>query len=173
MDLKDYVESIIDYPKKGIIFRDITPLIQNAEAFRYTIEEFVRYTKLLGATKIASPEARGFVFGAPVSAMADICFSMVRKPGKLPREQITEDYSLEYGTNTLCMHTDSIKPGDKVVIIDDLLATGGTTLAACHLVERLGGEVVGLLYVIELVDLKGREALKKYNVKSLITYEGE
>ncbi|MCR5350547.1 MAG: adenine phosphoribosyltransferase [Acholeplasmatales bacterium] len=173
MNLKDYIKNIPNYPKEGIIFRDITPLIQDADAFRYTIDEFNKYAIECGANKIASPEARGFIFGAPVSAMTKKSFALVRKPGKLPRKTISEEYSLEYGKNILCMHEDSIQPGDKVLIVDDLLATGGTSLAACHLIEKLGGEVVGLIFVIELVDLKGRETLKDYVVKSLVEYEGE
>lgn len=173
MNLKDYIENIPNYPKEGIIFRDVTPLIQNPKAFRFTIDEFNKYANECGANVIASPEARGFIFGAPVSAMTDKSFVLVRKPGKLPRKAIYEEYTLEYGKNILCMHEDAIKPGDKVLIVDDLLATGGTSLAACRLIERLGGEVVGLIFVIELVDLKGRETLKDYEVKSLVEYEGE
>lgn len=173
LDLKKYVANIVDFPKKGIIFRDITPVIQNNEAFSYACEMLAKYAKSKGATVIAGPESRGFIFGCPVAKDLNLGFVPIRKPGKLPRETIEEKYDLEYGTNILCMHKDALKKGDKVFIIDDLLATGGTALASIKLCERLGAEVVGLGFVIELVDLKGRDTLKGYDVFTLIEFEGE
>ncbi len=173
MNLKDYVASIVDFPKKGIIFRDVTPIMQDKDAYLYTTNCLSKLVKQSNANVVIGPEARGFMFGCPVAVMCNCGFVPVRKPGKLPRETITEEYSLEYGSNSLSLHKDSIKKGDKVFIIDDLLATGGTALAACKLVERLGGEVVGLGFVIDLVDLKGRELLHDYKVYSLLEYEGE
>ncbi|MCR5112391.1 MAG: adenine phosphoribosyltransferase [Acholeplasmatales bacterium] len=173
MNLKDIITTIPNYPKEGIMFRDITTLLQDGEAFKYCVDKMAEFAKANGATAIAGPEARGFIFGAPVAAKLGIGFIPVRKPGKLPRAQITEEYTLEYGSNTLCIHEDALKKGDKVVVIDDLLATGGTALAAAHLVEKAGAEVVGLSFVIDLVDLKGKELLKKYPVLTLVEYEGE
>lgn len=173
MELKDYIASVPGFPKEGIIFRDITPLLQNGNAFKYAIKKLADYAKDKGATVIVGPEARGFMFGCPVAAQLGIGFVPARKPGKLPREVISYDYSLEYGVNTLCIHKDALKKGDKVVIVDDLLATGGTALAAAKLVEKAGAEVLGFAFIIELVDLKGRELLKDYDVLSLMDYEGE
>lgn len=173
MELKDYIASVPGFPKEGIIFRDITPLLQNGNAFKYAIKKLADYAKAKGATVIVGPEARGFMFGCPVAAQLGIGFVPARKPGKLPREVISYDYSLEYGVNTLCIHKDALKKGDKVVIVDDLLATGGTALAAAKLVEKAGAEVLGFAFIIELVDLKGRELLKDYDVLSLMDYEGE
>ena len=173
MNIKDYIASVPDFPKKGIIFRDITPLLQNGDAFNTVIDILAANAKMQGATLIAGPEARGFIFGAPVAAKLGLGFVAIRKPGKLPREQITLDYELEYGKNTLCIHTDAIKPTDKVFIIDDLLATGGTANAACKLVEKAGGKVAGLGFVIDLIDLNGKKLLKDYNVITLAEFEGE
>ena len=173
MDLKSYVASVPDFPKKGIMFRDITPLLQNGDAFKEAIRQLAEYAKEKGATAIVGPEARGFMFGCPVANELNLGFVPARKPGKLPREVLTIDYSLEYGVNSLCIHKDALKKGDKVLVVDDLLATGGTALAACKLVEMAGAEVVGLAFIIELVDLKGRELLKDYDVKALLQYEGE
>lgn len=173
MNLKDTIVTIPNFPKEGIMFRDITTLLENGEAFKYTTEEIVKFAKEQGATVIVGPEARGFLFGAPVAATLGLGFVPVRKPGKLPRKQLTEEYDLEYGSNTLCIHEDALKKGDKVLIVDDLLATGGTALAACHLCEKAGATVVGLAFVIDLVDLKGKELLKDYPVKTLVEFEGE
>lgn len=173
MNIKDYIASVPDFPKKGIIFRDITPLLQNGDAFNTVIEILASNAKMQGATVIAGPEARGFIFGAPVAAKLGLGFVAIRKPGKLPREQICQDYELEYGKNTLCIHTDAIKRGDKVFIIDDLLATGGTAHAACKLIEKAGGKVVGLGFIVDLIDLNGKKLLKDYNVITLAEYEGE
>lgn len=173
MNLSDYITTIPDFPQKGIMFRDITTLLQNGEAFSYAVKQIAEYAKSKGATVIVGPEARGFMFGCPVATELKIGFVPVRKPGKLPRASISEEYSLEYGTNTLSIHADSLKKYDKVVIVDDLLATGGTALAGAHLCERLGAEVVGMAFVIDLKDLNGRKLLKDYDVYSLLEYEGE
>ena len=173
MDLTKYIASVPDFPKKGILFRDITPLLQDADAFNYATSKIAEFAKKVGATIICGPEARGFIFGTPVANKLNLGFIPIRKPGKLPREVITEDYSLEYGTNTLCIHKDAFKPGDKVLIVDDLLATGGTAKAACNLIEKAGATVCGLAFIIDLVDLKGKELLKDYDVLTLLEYEGE
>lgn len=170
MNLEQYIANVPDFPKKGIQFKDITPLMQNGKAFKYATEQFVEFAREVGAEIIVGPEARGFIFGCPVSTELEIGFVPVRKPGKLPRETIEFNYDLEYGSNTLCMHKDAIKKGQRVLVIDDLLATGGTMDATCKLVEQLGGEVVGLGFLIELDFLKGRDLLKDYKVKSLINY---
>lgn len=173
MNLKDYVASIVDYPKKGIIFRDITPLMGDGDAYKYSVDKITEFAKAKGATIVVGPEARGFIFGCPVATNLGIGFAPIRKPGKLPRETVEEEYELEYGSNTLCVHADALKKGDKVVIIDDLLATGGTVKATINLCEKLGAEVVGVACLIELVDLKGRDVLNGYEVFSLMEYEGE
>ena len=170
MNLKNYVASIIDYPKEGIIFRDITPLMGNGEAYKYSVDQMTEFAKSKGATMIVGPEARGFIFGCPVATNLNIGFAPIRKPGKLPRKTLEEQYDLEYGSNTLCIHADALKPGDKVIIVDDLLATGGTVKATINLCEKLGAEVVGIACLIELVDLNGREVLKGYDVLSLMEY---
>ena len=170
MDLKKYIADVPDFPTEGILFRDITPLLQNGEAFRYACDAIASFAVKQKATIIVGPESRGFIFGCPVATKLGIGFAPVRKPGKLPREQITEKYTLEYGSNELCMHLDSVKPGDKVLIIDDLLATGGTLNATCNIIKKLGGEVVGISCLIELEALNGRELLKDYPVYTLIKY---
>ena len=135
MNLKDYIVDVPNYPKEGIIFKDITPLLNNQEAFNYAIDEISNFANSVGATVVLGPESRGFIFGCPVACELNLGFVPIRKPGKLPRETIEEKYDLEYGSNTLCIHSDAIKPNDKVVIIDDLLATGGTLEAAVKLVK--------------------------------------
>ena len=170
MDLTKYIYDIKDFPKEGILFRDITPLLGNKDAFKEAVDRLCAYAKEKGATIIASPEARGFIIGTPVAYGLNIGFVPVRKPGKLPRKCISYEYDLEYGRNTLCLHEDAIKPGDKVVVIDDLLATGGTIAATIKLVEKLGGQVVGCGFMNELEELKGRELLKDVDVFSLIKY---
>ena len=170
MELKNYIADVPDFPKAGILFKDITPLMQDGEALKATMERFISYAKEKGANLIVGPEARGFLFGTPVAAMMGLGFVPVRKPGKLPREVIEYEYELEYGSNKLCIHVDAIKKGQKIVIVDDLLATGGTVEAAIKLVEKLGGIVMGCAFLIELNALKGREKLKKYDVYSLIQY---
>ena len=170
MNLKDYVAAIKDFPVEGILFRDITPLMQDGDAFHEACSQLIEYAKKIGAEVIVGPESRGFIFGCPVAYELNIGFVPVRKPNKLPRKTVSVKYDLEYGSNELHMHEDSIKPGQKVLIIDDLLATGGTVEATIKLVEQLGGEVAGCAFLIELEDLKGRERLKDYDVFTLMTY---
>lgn len=170
MNLKKYIKDIPDFPEKGILFRDITPLLQSPEALQYTCDVLANYATDKGADVIVGPESRGFIFGTPVACRIGKGFIPVRKPNKLPRETIGVEYDLEYGSNYLYMHKDAITKGQKVVIVDDLLATGGTISAVIELVEKLGGIVVGIAFVIELKDLNGYEKLKKYDVFSLIEY---
>ena len=170
MNLKDYVASIPDFPQEGILFRDITPLMADGEAFHYACEELIDYAKKVGAQVVAGPESRGFIFGCPVAHEMKIGFVPVRKPNKLPRKTNSYKYDLEYGSNELHMHADAIKPGQKVLIIDDLLATGGTVEATAKMIEELGGEVVGCAFLIELEGLGGREKLDKYDVFTLMKY---
>jgi adenine phosphoribosyltransferase len=170
MKYEDYITNVPDFPIEGIQFKDITPLIGDGVAFKSAIDELAAFAKEKNATKVIGPDARGFIIGAPVATKLGIGFVPVRKPGKLPREVLTYDYSLEYGKNTLCMHKDAIKPGDNVVIMDDLLATGGTVEATIELVKEAGGTIVGLGFMIELVELNGREKTKGYPVKVLMQY---
>ncbi len=170
MKIEQFIADVPNFPKEGILFKDITPLMQNGEALRYTMEQLSNYVTSKNASLIVGPEARGFLFGTPVAAMMGIGFVPVRKPGKLPRESIEYEYDLEYGSNKLCIHKDAIKKGQKVVIIDDLLATGGTVEAAIKLIEQLGGEVVGCAFLIELTELNGRKKLDGYEIHSLVRY---
>lgn len=170
MDLKKYVALVENYPKPGIKFRDITPLMGNGQAYKYATDKVVEFAKEHNIDLVVGPEARGFIFGCPVSYALGVGFAPVRKPGKLPREVIAYEYDLEYGSNTLCMHKDSVKPGQRVLIVDDLLATGGTIEATVKLIEELGGVVAGLAFLIELEDLKGREKLEGYPVLTLMKY---
>ncbi len=170
--LRDYVTEIPDFPKEGILFRDITTVINNPEGFRMAVDGLVDLVKDKDFDLVIGTESRGFVFGAPVAYAMNKGFILARKKGKLPRETISESYDLEYGQATLEIHKDAIQPGQKVVLIDDLIATGGTTEAVVKMVERLGGEVVKIGFVMELAGLKGREKLKGYDVESLIVYEG-
>lgn len=172
-ELKDFVTSIPDFPSPGIIFRDITSVIQNPEGFRLAIDAMMKRLEGVDYDSIAVIDSRGFVFGSPIAYEKDKALILVRKKGKLPRETVSQAYALEYGTAELEMHTDSVKPGDKVVIIDDLIATGGTLGAAAKLVEQLGGEVVKIVTLIELPALKGREALAQYEITSEICFDGE
>ena len=171
--LKDYITTIPNFPKEGIMFRDVTTILECPEAFNYVTDKFLEFAKELNVNCIVGPESRGFIFGTPVANNGKFKFVPVRKPGKLPREVIKVDYDLEYGSNTLCMHKDAISKGDRVLVIDDLLATGGTIAACNELVKMLGGEVCGYAFVIELVDLKGREKIKDGKILSLVTFEGE
>lgn len=170
MDLKKAIREIENFPKEGINFKDITTLMQDGETFKYTIDAFINDLKDKNVDVIVGPEARGFLMGTPVAYGLGIGFVPVRKPGKLPAETISYRYGLEYGSDTLQIHKDAIKPGQRVAIVDDLLATGGTMEAAAKLIEKLGGEVVSMQFLIELEFLNGREKLSQYEVNSLIKY---
>ncbi len=170
MNLKDYVKTIPDFPKEGIMFKDITPLIADGPAFRYATKQLADYALERDADVIVGPDARGFIMGTPVATLLGLGFIPVRKPGKLPRETHTETYDLEYGENALSIHKDDIKTGQRVVIIDDLLATGGTIEATIKLVEKSGGNVVGIGFLIELASLKGRHRIRNYPIHSLLVY---
>lgn len=171
--LEEYVRSIPDFPEPGIIFRDITTILQDADGLHQAIDGILDSLKDVEYDVVVGPESRGFIFGVPVAYAAHKSFVPVRKKGKLPCETISAEYDLEYGSAVIEMHKDSIKPGQKVVIVDDLIATGGTIEAITGLIEQLGGEVVKICFVMELAGLKGREKLKAYDVESLITYEGK
>lgn len=170
MDLKKYIASIPDFPTEGVMFRDITPLMADGKAFKEATDLLLAYAKKVGADVIVGPESRGFIFGCPVATELEVGFVPVRKPGKLPRETVSYKYDLEYGSNELHMHKDAIKPGQKVLVIDDLLATGGTIEATVSLVKGFGAEVVGCAFLIELEDLKGREKLKDIDVYTILKY---
>lgn len=170
MDLKQYVTTVDDYPKPGVSFKDITTIMDNGEAYKYATDQIVDYAKGLDVDIIVGPEARGFIIGCPVAYALQIGFAPVRKPGKLPRETISVFYDLEYGQDELTIHKDAIKPGQRVLIVDDLLATGGTVGATVELVEKLGGIVAGCAFLIELTYLNGREKLTNENIKALMTY---
>ena len=173
MDLTSHIRNVKDFPKQGIIFRDITTLLKNPEAFNYTFEQLFNFTKDLEITKVVGIESRGFIFGALLASKLNCGFIPVRKPGKLPAEKESISYSLEYGEDKLEIHKDAIKRGDKVLIHDDLLATGGTMNAVCKLIEKLGGEVVQISFIIELTFLNGRDKLKSYDVRSIVKYDNE
>ena len=166
--LEDYVVSIPDFPEPGIIFRDITSILQDPDGFKLAIDSLLAMVKDVDFDVVVGAESRGFIFGTPVAYEMGKSFVPARKPGKLPRETVSMEYALEYGTGTIELHKDSIKPGQKVVIIDDLIATGGTVEAIAKLVEELGGEVVKICFVMELAGLKGREKLQKYDVDSAL-----
>lgn len=171
--LEDYVRSIPDFPEEGIIFRDITSVLQDADGLHLAVEGLINELKDLDFDLVLGAEARGFIFGMPIAYELHKAFIPVRKKGKLPCETIEKEYALEYGTAVVEIHKDAIRPGQKVVIIDDLIATGGTIEAITKLVEELGGEVVKIAFVMELAGLKGREKLAGYDVVSLIRYEGK
>jgi adenine phosphoribosyltransferase len=171
--LRDTVRSIPDFPKKGIVFRDITTLLQNPEAFRSAIDIFYERYRTAGIDVVVGIESRGFILGGAIAHRLGVGFVPVRKPKKLPFNTIREEYALEYGTDAVEIHTDAVKPGQKVLIVDDLIATGGTVLAACHLVEKLGAEIAGLAFLIELAFLNGRDKLRGYDICSLISYDSE
>lgn len=171
MDLKDSIRIVEDFPKKGISFKDITTLIQDGEKLKYTIDLIADNLKNKNVDLIVGPEARGFIFGVPVAYALGIGFVPVRKKGKLPGETIEVSYSLEYGEDVLEIHKDAIKQGSKVVIIDDLLATGGTIKAVADLVTKAGGQVVELDFIIELEKIGGRKLLSQYEVKSFVKYD--
>lgn len=171
--LEDYVVSIPDFPEPGIIFRDVTSILQDADGLALAIDSIREMVKNLDYDVVVGPESRGFIFGVPVAYAERKSFVPIRKKGKLPRETITAKYDLEYGTAEIEIHKDAIKPGQKVVVVDDLIATGGTTEAIVGLIEQLGGKVVKLCFVMELAGLKGRERLAGYDVESAIIYEGK
>ena len=171
--LEEYVRSIPDFPEPGVIFRDVTSILQDADGLKLAIDSMQACLEGLDVDVIVGTESRGFIFGVPVAYNFHKAFVPIRKKGKLPCETVEVEYDLEYGSSVLEMHKDAIKPGQKVVIVDDLIATGGTTEAIVKLVESLGGQVVKICFVMELAGLKGREKLKNYNVDSLICYEGK
>lgn len=171
--IEEYVRSINDFPKEGIIFRDVTSVLQDADGLHLAIDSMQDSIKDLDFDVVLGPESRGFIFGVPIAYNLHKPFVPVRKKGKLPCETVSMEYDLEYGTAVIEIHKDAIKPGQKVVIIDDLIATGGTTEAIIKLVEQLGGEVVGISFLMELEGLKGRDKLNGYRVESVIKYEGK
>jgi adenine phosphoribosyltransferase len=171
MNLSDYIRTVPDFPVAGVQFRDITPLLQQPQAFAMAIDEMIELVKGWGEVDlVAAPEARGFVFAVPIAMRLGVGFVPIRKPGKLPYKTVSKSYELEYGVNTIQMHSDAVKPGTRVLIVDDLLATGGTMDACRQLIEDKGGVMVGGLFLIELVGLNGRENLKTKNVGTLLTY---
>ncbi len=172
-NIEEYMRSVPDFPKKGIIFRDMTKALNDKDGLQLVISSLTDFVKDTDFNIIGGIESRGFILGMPIAYEMKKAFLPVRKKGKLPCETIEESYDLEYGSATLEIDKTAIKKGDKVVLVDDIIATGGTMKAACNLVERLGGEVVGILFLMELVDLKGRDVLKDYPVYSVIKYEGE
>jgi adenine phosphoribosyltransferase len=171
MDLKPLIREIPDFPQPGILFRDITPLLQNPNAFKFVIDRFADEYRDADLNAVVAIESRGFIFGAPLARSLGLPFVPVRKAGKLPAKHISVEYSLEYGTSQLDIHDDALKRGDKALIVDDLLATGGTANAAAKLVELLGAKVQAIAFVIELAFLNGRERLRDYEVLSLVTYD--
>jgi adenine phosphoribosyltransferase len=171
--VEDYIRTIPDFPEPGIMFRDVTSVVQDADGLQLAIDEMVKLLKDTEFDVIAGAESRGFIFGMPIAYLLHKPFVLIRKAGKLPCETVSETYDLEYGTATIEIHKDAIQPGQKVVLVDDLIATGGTMKAAAHLVEQLGGEVVKLLFLIELAGLEGRKALEGYDVASVVSYEGK
>lgn len=171
MDLTSTIRSVPDFPIDGILFYDITTLLKNPAALKESIDRLTERYREAGVEAIVGIESRGFIFGMPLAYQLGVGFVPIRKPGKLPAQTIAESYDLEYGTNTLELHVDAISAGQKVLIVDDLLATGGTARAACNLVEQLGGQVVGLAFAIELNFLNGREPLAGYDIFSLVQYD--
>jgi adenine phosphoribosyltransferase len=173
MEIGSKIRAVPDFPKKGIMFRDITTLLKDSEAFAYVVEEFYRHYKDKKIDKVVSVESRGFIFGSVLAYRLGAGFVPIRKPGKLPAEVIRQEYQLEYGTDSMEIHTDSIQPGERVLVHDDLLATGGTVAAACKLIERLQGKVEGICFLIELTPLNGRKAIPEKDVFSLIEYDAD
>ena len=171
--VEDYVTSIPDFPEPGIIFRDITSVIQDPEGLQLAIDGMEKFLDGVDFDLVAGTESRGFVFGAPIARDMKKGFVLIRKKGKLPRKTICQEYDLEYGTSAVEIHVDAVKPGQKVVLVDDLMATGGTIEASIKMIERLGGQVVKVIFLMELAGLKGRERLKDYDVDSVIIYPGK
>lgn len=172
-ELKDYVVTIPDFPEPGIMFRDVTSILQDKDGLNLAIKEIERLIGDVDYDLVLGPESRGFIFGVPIAYNMNKGFIPVRKKGKLPRETVSMEYELEYGTAEIEIHKDAIKPGQKVIIVDDLIATGGTIEAIVKLVEQLGGEVVKIVFVMELEGLEGRKKLEGYDVESVISYEGK
>ena len=170
MDLKTYIRNIPDFPQKGVMFRDITILLKEPKAFKYAIDTIVAKYRAEKIDKLVSVEARGYIFGGVLAYKLDCGFVPVRKFGKLPAKTVAIEYTLEYGKNTIEIHKDAIKKGERVLVFDDLLATGGTVLATCKLIEKLGGRVIGCVFISDLTYLKGSEKLKDYKVFSLVQY---
>ena len=171
--VEDYIRSIPDFPEPGIIFRDVTSVLQDAEGLKLSIDEMTKLLDGVDFDVIAGAESRGFIFGMPIAYALGKPFVPVRKAGKLPCEIVSQSYDLEYGQATIEIHKDAIKPGQKVVLVDDLIATGGTMEAAAKLVEKLGGEVVKMIFLIELAGLEGRKKLAKYDLASVVSYDGK
>ena len=171
--IEEYVRTIPDFPEPGIMFRDVTSVLQDPDGLKLSIDSMIKLLDGVDFDIIAGAESRGFIFGAPLAYKNGKGLVLVRKKGKLPRETVEMSYDLEYGQATIEIHKDSIKPGEKVVLVDDLIATGGTIEAAAKLIESLGGIVVKMVFLIELTDLKGRERLSKYDVASVVQFEGE
>lgn len=173
MDLKSTIRQVPDWPKKGVLFYDVTTLLENAPAFKYCIDQFVEHFRDKGIEKVIGIDARGFLFAAPVAYQLGLGLTIVRKKGKLPYRTLCNTYEKEYGPDSVEMHEGSVNKMEKVLIVDDLLATGGTMKATCELVEKMGGEIAGIAYVIDLPFLGGRALLEKYNLYSLVEYDSE
>jgi adenine phosphoribosyltransferase len=171
--LRETIRNVPDFPKKGIVFRDITTLLKQPDAFKNVVDYFFKKYKSERIDKVVGIESRGFIVGGTLAYKLNVGFVPIRKPNKLPAETLREEYQLEYGTDAIEIHKDSIKPGERVLLHDDLLATGGTMQAACRLVEKLGGKIVGISFLIELSFLNGRKYLNNYNVESIIKYQSE
>ena len=171
--LEEYVRTIPDFPEEGIMFRDVTSVLQDADGLQLAIDTMQKMVSDLDYDVVAGAESRGFIFGTPIAYNQHKPFVLIRKQGKLPCETVSQEYELEYGTAVIEMHKDSIKPGQKVLVVDDLIATGGTTEAMIKLIESLGGEVVGVVVLMELAGLKGREKIKDYRLDAAIVYEGK
>lgn len=171
--VEDYIRTIPDFPIPGIMFRDVTTVFGDAEGFKLAVDEMKKCLDGVEFDAIAGAESRGFILGSAIAYSMGKPFILIRKKGKLPCETIEETYALEYGTETIEIHKDSVKPGQKVVVVDDLIATGGTMLASCRLIERLGGKIAKCLLLIELAGLNGRKTLKNYDVSSVVVYEGK
>lgn len=171
--VEEYIRTIPDFPEKGIMFRDVTSVVQDADGLKLAIDEMAKLLEGVDFDVIAGAESRGFIFGMPLAYLLHKPFVLIRKAGKLPCETVSETYDLEYGQATIEIHKDAITPGQRVVLVDDLIATGGTMKAAAHLVEQLGGEVAKMLFLIELKGLNGRRLLEGYDVASVVAYDGK
>ena len=170
MNFNDYIRNIPDFPKEGILFKDITPLLKDKDAFHSSIDEIVKKYENMNIDYVVGIEARGFIMGTPIAYALNKGFIPIRKPGKLPYDKLTASYELEYGNNKLEIHSDAINKGDNILLVDDLLATGGTTKASVDLIEKLGGNIVSIAFLLELVDLDGREKIKEYDIFTLMQH---